>query len=95
MRTTMCFLGMAFWFPILVYLGRVRWETAPNKLRDEGNKSILFRHRTFPNCVWRGYLAWFLYARTPMKAGRAPCCSLAVNRKYLFGKRLIDVDWSC
>ena len=30
---TMCFLGMAFWFPTLFYLGRVQWETAPNKLR--------------------------------------------------------------
>ena len=41
MHTTMCFLGMAFWFPIFFYLGRVRWETAPNKLRDEGNKMVL------------------------------------------------------
>ena len=41
MHTTMCFLGMAFWFPILFYLGRVRWETAPNKLRDEENKTVL------------------------------------------------------
>ena len=41
MHTTMCFLGMAFWFPILFYFGRVRWETAPNKLRDEENKMVL------------------------------------------------------
>ena len=41
MHTTMCFLGMAFWFPILFYLGRVQWETAPNKLRDEENKTVL------------------------------------------------------
>ena len=41
MHTTMCFLGIAFWFPIFFYLGRVRWETAPNKLRDEENKMVL------------------------------------------------------
>jgi hypothetical protein len=41
MHTTMCFLGMAFWFPILFYLGRVRWETAPNKLKDEESKTVL------------------------------------------------------
>ena len=38
---TMCFLGMAFWFPILFYLGRVRWEPAPKKLGDEENKTVL------------------------------------------------------
>ena len=41
MHTTMRFLGMAFWFPILFYLGRVRWETAPNKLKDEESKTVL------------------------------------------------------
>ena len=32
---------MAFWFPILFYLGRVRWETAPKKLGDEEKKAVL------------------------------------------------------
>jgi len=38
MHTTMWFLGMAFWFPILFYLGMVRWEPAPNKLKDDEEK---------------------------------------------------------
>ena len=41
MHTTMRFLGMALWFPILGHLGRVQWETAPNKLRAEENKTVL------------------------------------------------------
>ena len=30
-----------FLVPFLCYLGRVRWETAPNKLRDEENQMVL------------------------------------------------------
>jgi hypothetical protein len=31
----MWFLGMAFWFPILFFLGKVWWEPGPNKLKDD------------------------------------------------------------
>ena len=41
MHTTMRFLGMAFWFPILFYPGRVRWEPAPNKLKDDEEKKTV------------------------------------------------------
>ena len=114
MRTTMCFLRMAFWFPILVYLGWVRWETAPNKLWDEGNKPVLFcqNRNSSKLCFARlfGMVAlqphgnsippWcmrvgFLYARTPMKAGRAPCCSLAIKQKDQKVSLWKEVGWSC
>ena len=55
----MCFLGMAFWFPILFFLGRVRWETAPNKLWDEENQTCFPRDRRVRETqkILRVYLA--------------------------------------
>ena len=54
MHTTMWFLGMAFWFPILFYLGMVRWEPAPNKLKDDEEKrrwSYAFKIGSIPCCA--------------------------------------------
>ena len=53
MHTTMRFLGMAFWFWILFYLGGVRWETAPNKLKDEEtNTALCLQNRDSSVLCW-------------------------------------------
>ena len=43
MRTTMCFLGMDFWFQFLPSLAG--YDGAPNKLQDEGKQHGLFRQK--------------------------------------------------
>ena len=67
MRTTERFLGMAFCFPIFFNLGRVRWETAPNKLDDEENETVL--------CLQNRNRLRVVLAFALAVAGIRECCS--------------------